>query len=249
MKKLAVTTLLLLFVAATALGEPPKLVLRGPTKVKAGVPLIVSAKKSTGIVTCEWSVAGHDDIVVMTLDDRDLIAYVVFDVPGVYDLTLTATGARPAFKGLKKDEQGKWTDAYVTWLEAAAYKPSVSDASAIFKITVDASVSNPYPAPLATVRSRVEPLTQFQLQRADALSLAAMYNAASQASLATTLDLREYCIGEGKKLALKGKYDGLANAVDAAWNELIGLKSRPLTPGDKAALAGFAWAVWQTGWK
>jgi len=248
MKKFAVTTLLLLF-AATALGEAPKLVLRGPTKVRAGVPLIVSAKKSTGIETCEWSVAGHEDIMVMTLDDRDLIAYVVFDAPGIYDLTLTATGAPPSFDGPKKDAQGKWTDAYVAWLEAAAFKPSTDEASAVLKITVDAGVSNPYPAPLAAVRSRVEPLSQFKLQRADALSLAVMYNAASQANLATTLELREYCVGEGKKLALKGKYDGLANAVDAAWNDLIGLKNRALTPSDKAALGGFAWAVWQTGWK
>lgn len=243
-------SVLVLACSVPALAQPPSVSLKGPPKARVDVPIIISARKSTGVVSGEWSVRDRDDIVVMTLDDKDLIAYVAFDTPGTYVVVFTAQGKEPAFVGEQK-VNGQWSDAYVEFLLKYFGKSTEATTVGEFTIKVDGGTPpppvsvNPYAAPQESVRTLVEPLTSFKLARADASGLASMYAAAR--SCVTTAELRDYCITEGGKLGIKSKYVGLADAVNAAWMQVVGTKVRDLTEVDQAFLSGLAWALWEAG--
>ena len=111
---------------------------------------------------------------------------------------------------------------------------------------------NPYAPPAAEFRPLAVPLTKFQLSRIDATMLAVMYARAGESVSAGVVtgsaELRQSLIDEGKPLGLKGKYPGLAEAVEKAVVGGLTLENRQLDPVRTAAfLRTLAWALWDAG--
>jgi hypothetical protein len=106
---------------------------------------------------------------------------------------------------------------------------------------------NPYPPPPQKLQAAVGAVRSLKLSRPDATHLAALYARAASAQLGTTNALRDFVSAEGAKLNLKGKYQGLAAAVEAYLQTTLGLDVRQLTPPDTESLQALAWAVWETG--
>jgi hypothetical protein len=106
---------------------------------------------------------------------------------------------------------------------------------------------NPYPPPSQKLQAAVGAVRSLKLSRPDATNLAALYARAASAQLGTTNALRDFVGAEGRKLNLKGKYPGLAEAVEKYLQATLGLDMRELTPPDTESLQALAWAVWETG--
>jgi hypothetical protein len=112
---------------------------------------------------------------------------------------------------------------------------------------------NPW-QPAQQYQALVRPVINLRLGRADATSLAGLYGslardvAGGPAAIETTADLRKVLVERGSKLALKGRYAGLAEAVDQVLAKTLGLDVVALNKPEAAALlATLAWAVWETG--
>lgn len=110
--------------------------------------------------------------------------------------------------------------------------------------------ANPYPQPTPAMISALESLTQFKLSRADATAIAGVYGGRADkvpATLKTTDELRQALIDAGKLLGMKGRYPGLAEAVEATQVKMLGLDSRATTVTDAVALRATAWKLWELG--
>lgn len=110
---------------------------------------------------------------------------------------------------------------------------------------------NPW-TPVDQWRPVVKPLLAFALDRQDSIRIAEMYGvAASQiaaGAIATTLDLRQWIIVNGKELGLQGKYPGLADSMNNVMAEAMGLDVRPLNAERSTEfLHTLAWAIWEAG--
>lgn len=110
---------------------------------------------------------------------------------------------------------------------------------------------NPW-QPAAAWQPSAAPIRALKLSREDATKLAEMYGRLSRpaalASLATTGDLRAALVREGSSLGLRGRYSGLAEAVDKYLAAAVRLDNVPLNrEAASAVLETLAWAVWETG--
>lgn len=110
---------------------------------------------------------------------------------------------------------------------------------------------NPW-RPSSAWKSQCSPILSLRLSRSDADSLSNLYGnlskPASLANLATTGDLRQRLAQEGSSLGLKGKYAGLAEAVDAYLAVSVRLDNVPLNrEAAGPILETLAWAIWETG--
>lgn len=110
---------------------------------------------------------------------------------------------------------------------------------------------NPW-TPAAAWQPHVAPIRALRLSREDATHLAAVYGRLSQPAVLATLptrgDVRAALVRDGQALGLRGRYPGLAEAVDKLLVASIGLED---TAYDRKAaaemFATLAWAVWETG--
>lgn len=125
-------------------------------------------------------------------------------------------------------------------------------------------VDNPYPAPDTSTREKLAPVMTISTERADATKLAAMYGRAAELietglaaraagvkpETGTPAELRAWLIENGRPLGLAGKYPGLADAVDKALADLLGLDAgRQLTQTDADGFESLAWAIFEGGTK
>lgn len=134
------------------------------------------------------------------------------------------------------------------------------------KITVEGdSVNPPNPGPVPTPepgdnpwkpssawKSQCSPILSLKLSTSDARALASLYGNLSKpanlANLATTGDLRQRLIQEGSSLGLRGKYQGLAEAVESYLAVSVRTANVPLNrEAAGPVLETLAWAIWETG--
>ena len=120
---------------------------------------------------------------------------------------------------------------------------------------------NPYTEPVGNLLTAAREVAAVKMERADATSLAKLYEAAmrlvesAQAARAAgvkpeidqTDDLRRWLVENGKPLGLSGKYAGLADAVDAFLGSQLGTEIRPVADADAVALSALAWGIWEAG--
>lgn len=112
---------------------------------------------------------------------------------------------------------------------------------------------NPY-QPSSEWKAACLPVSKIAVGRDDATALAAMYAgvadviAKADAAIETSADLRAELATRGKPLNIQGKYAGLAEAVEKAFADSLGMEVYKL---DKAKATAFlktlAWAAWEAG--
>ena len=122
-----------------------------------------------------------------------------------------------------------------------------------FKITGSVTpdpqpVVNPYkPAP--AYQAAVEPVTSLSLGQSDSHALAALYfSAATQVRAGAYKSLGEIradLIKRGQRLNLKGKYDGLPQAVESYLQTTIGREEVVPAASVGDVFETLAWAVWR----
>lgn len=120
---------------------------------------------------------------------------------------------------------------------------------------------NPYPAPSQSIQQATATIRSLALSREHATTLATLYQdaarlvesapaaiaAGTKPEIASTSDLRQWLISNGRELGLQGQYAGLADAVDRFLGQSLGATIRNVTEADAQVLRGLAWAVWEAG--
>jgi hypothetical protein len=108
---------------------------------------------------------------------------------------------------------------------------------------------NPW-VPSSAWESATATIRTLKMSRADSIALAKLYGDLSTrlSSIQTTGDLRAALVREGSALSLKGKYPGLADAVDKYLIASIRLENVALNREAAAPiLQTLAWAIWEAG--
>ena len=122
------------------------------------------------------------------------------------------------------------------------------------EITVTGGVSrtNPYPLPSARWLQFLKGLETFSLTAADAKNLAAVYAKTSQrvqeGQVTTVQGISDSIAELATPLALKGKYAGLASAMEAVYVDMFGKGNVQVNKAEAAeALSAIAWTVYERG--
>jgi len=193
-----------------------------------GEPIVITAGTEADLYL--WNLS--EGAQYRALDNKHTLH--VWAVPGTYTVTQTAVRFN------------------VDW-DARTIEPAAEQTAAQFTVgdLPPPDPVNPYAVPSQALRETVGPITRIQMSPQGATALAAMYHEIGHAVLTdtvgTTAELRRRLIERGKSLGLQGRYAGLADAVDDALEQLLGLAIRELHSDDAAKLDAVAWAIWEAG--
>jgi hypothetical protein len=219
-----------------------------------------------GSARCEVTIDGPTELepreaelyTLQGLDARHLadcrLVVLPHDAEGVQAIPLLSLTSRPLVY-FKAREAGR----YAIVLDVNVVSDDVGKRPHQFELVVlevqvgaGGPAENPFPPPVEPWKSKVEPLRPYKLSRSDATSLARVYESSAQAVRAgdvrSVQGLADDLAGRASRLGLQGKYDGLADAMRAVYEDLFGKQDVRLDP-DKtaAALLAIAHRVWEAG--
>jgi len=222
----------------------PKAVITGPKDARCGSLVVLDATESTGSGRL-WMLAVSPEETSFLPVESGLKCIFASPVAGAYRFVLIVAGTN--------SNGGPAVDmaTHTVVLRSPDGPP----------VPPPPPTTNPYPAPSAETRETLGAVLAVELNRSDATNLASLYDqarrlvesaAAARAAgttpeIGTTSELRAWLVEHGRELGLAGKYDGLADAVDAYLATQLGTRLREVQAADATALGGLAWAIWENG--
>lgn len=240
--------LCVLFAPCASGQQAPKAIVTGPKESSAGDLVILDASESVGTSRL-WLLAVSPVQKSFLPVDSGTRCVFATSTAGRYVFVLVVAGTGPNGNALAE------MATHTLDVTGAAVPPGP-----IPNPTPPPS-TNPYPTPAGKLLTAAKVVAEVKTDRSDATLLATLYQSASRLvssasaaraagtkpEIGTTAELRAWLVSSGKELGLRGKYDGLADAVDKYLAQQLGTKVRDVTEADAAAMTALAWGVWEGG--
>ena len=204
-----------------------------PAEVAVHAPVVARSQQQADAYIWRVSAPAQRRVV-----DGGLVLHV-WAPPGLYTLELTTIRLE------------------IDW-EAQTSRLIYDEHTAAFTVTGSSPGPGPGPEPIVNphrpapdFQAAVGPVAAIRLEQPDSLKLSEMYaTVASQARAGVYRSLGEVradLVKRGTALSLRGKYQGLAAAVDRFLTTSLGLEHEVQAGRVGDALETLAWAVWEAG--